>query len=95
MEEYITRAKHLAINARYCGMEVSDEEIGRRVSNGLPSAYAPRKRNFNSRTYFSWGDPEGGLVRVEDLSRRLDGADDSHALAAGFKTRWGGQGGVV
>ena len=37
------------------------------------------------------GDLESGLVRVEELNRSLDGTNSSHALAAGFKARSGGQ----
>ena len=37
------------------------------------------------------GDLESGLVRVEELNRSLDGTNSSHALAAGFKAKSGGQ----
>ena len=37
------------------------------------------------------GDLESGLVCVEELNRSLDGTNGSHALAAGFKSRSGGQ----
>ena len=37
------------------------------------------------------GDLKSGLVRVEELNKSLDGTNGSHALAAGFKARSGGQ----
>ena len=49
-----------------------------------PPAYAPEKRNFALKTDFSLGDLEGGLVRVGELNRSLDGTDGCHALAVGF-----------
>ena len=58
-----------------------------------PPAYAPEKRNFTLKTNFSLDDLEDGLARVEELNKSLDGTDGSHALAAGFKARSGGQSG--
>ena len=93
MKEYIARAKCLAINVQYYGIEVSDQEISRRLLNGLPSTYAREKRSFALRTDYGLGDLAGGLVRVKELNRSLVGTDGSYALAAGFKPRSGGQGG--
>ena len=93
MKEYVARAKSLALNVQYHDIEVTEQEISRQVLNGLPPAYAPEKRNFALRSDFRLGELEGGLVRVEELNRSSDGTDGSHALAAGFKTRSGGQSG--
>ena len=46
MEEYIARAKSLALNVQYHDIEVTEQEISRRVLNGVPPAYAPETRNF-------------------------------------------------
>ena len=93
MKEYIARAKSLALNVQYHDVEVTDQEISRRVLNGLPPPYAPEKRNFDLKIDFSLADLEGGLVRVEELNRSSDGTDGNHALAAGFKARSGGRSG--
>ena len=93
MKEYIARAKSLALNVQYHDVEVTDQEISRRVLNGLPLSYAPEKRNFALKTDFSLADLEAGLVRVEELNRSSDGTDGNHALAAGFKARSGGRSG--
>ena len=93
MKEYIARAKYLALNVQYRDIEVTEQEINRRVLNGLPPAYAPEKQHFALRTNFSLGELEDGLVRVEELKRSSDGTDGSHALAAGFKARNGDQSG--
>ena len=69
MKEYITRAKSLALNVKYHDIEVTDQEISRRILSGLPPSYAPEKRNFALKTDFSLAEPEGGLVRVEELNR--------------------------
>ena len=95
MKEYIARAKSLALNVKYHNVEVTDQEISRRVLNGLPPSYAPEKRNFALKTDFSLAELEGGLVRVEELSRSPDGTDGNHALVAGFKARKGGRSGDV
>ena len=89
MKEYIARAKSLALNVQYHEVEVTDQEISRRVLNGLPSPYALEKRNFALKTDVSLAELEGGLVRVEELNMSLDGTDGNHALAAGFKARSG------
>ena len=93
MEEYIARGKSLALNVKYHDIEVTDQEISRRVLNGLPPSYAPEKRNFALKTDFSLAKLEGGLVRVEELNRSSDGTEGSHALAAGFKNRSDGRSG--
>ena len=93
MKEYIARAKSLALNVQYHDVEVTDQEISRRVLNGLPPPYAPEKRNFALKPDFSLAELEGGLVRVEELNRSSDGTDGNHALAAGFKARSGGRSG--
>ena len=36
MKEYIARAKSLALNIKYHDVEVTDQEISRRLLNGLP-----------------------------------------------------------
>ena len=93
MKEYIASAKSLALNVQYYDVEVTDQEISRRVLNGLPPSYALEKRNFALKTDFSLADLEGGLVRLEELNRSSDGTDGNHALAAGFKARSGGRSG--
>ena len=40
MKEYIASAKSLALNVQYHNTEVSEQEISRRVLNGLPPSYA-------------------------------------------------------
>ena len=90
-KEYIARAKSLTLNVQYHDFEVPEQEISRRVLNGLPPSYAPEKRNFALRTDLSLSELEGGLVRVEELHRSSDGTDGSHTLAAGFKARRGGR----
>ena len=93
MKEYIARAKSVPLNVNYHDIEISGQEISRRVLNDLPPSYAPEKRNFALKTYFSLAELVGGLVCVEELNRGLDGTDGSHALAAGFKARSGGRSG--
>ena len=93
MKEYIARAKSLALNVQYHDVEVTDQEISRRVLNGLPLPYAPEKINFALKTDFSLAELEGGLVHVEELNRSSDGTDGNHALAAGFKAKSGGRSG--
>ena len=73
MKEYAARAKSLALNVQYHDIEVSEQEISRRVLNGLPPSYAPEKRNFALKTDFSLTELASGLVRVEELSRRSTG----------------------
>ena len=89
MKEYIARAKSLALNIKYHDVEITDQEISRRVLNGFPLSYAPEKRNFALKTGFSLAKLEGGLVHVEELNRSTDVTDGNHALAAGFKARSG------
>ena len=93
MKEYIARAKSLALNVKYHHIEVPEQEISRRVLNGLPPSYAPEKINVALKTDFSLAEMVGDLVRVEELKKSSDGTDGSHALAAGFKTRSGGRSG--
>ena len=93
MKKYIGRAKSLALNVQYHDIELSEQEISRRVLNGFPLSYAPEKRNFALKTDSSLAELEGGLVRVEELNRSSDRTDDSHALVAGFKARSGGRSG--
>ena len=52
MKEYIARAKSLALNVKYDDVEVTDQEISRRVLNCLPLTYTPEKRNFALKTVF-------------------------------------------
>ena len=91
MKEYIARTKSLALNVQYRDIEVSEQEISRRVLNGLPSSY--EKINFALKTDFTLAELEGGLVRVVELNRSSDGTGGNHALAAGFKARSGGRSG--
>ena len=46
MKEYIAGAKSLALNVQYHDTKVNEQEISRRVLDGLPSSYAPEKRNL-------------------------------------------------
>ena len=91
MKEYIARANSLALNVQNHVIGVSEQEISHRVFNGLPPSYSPEKRKFALKTDFSLAKLAGGVVRVEELNRSLDGTDGSHALAAGFKDRSGGR----
>ena len=93
MKEYIARAKSLALNVKYHDIEVTDQEISRRVLDGLPPSYAPEKINFALKTDLYLTELKDDLVRVEDFNRNLHGNDGSHALAAGFKARSGGRSG--
>ena len=43
MKEYIARAKSLALNVQCHDIEVSKQEISRRVLNGLPPSMLPRR----------------------------------------------------
>ena len=89
MKEYIARAKSLALTVKYDDIEVTDQEISRRVLNSLLPSNAPEKRNVALKTDFSLAELEDGLVRVEELNRSPDGTDGNHALADGFKARSG------
>ena len=60
-KKYIARAKYLALHVKYHGFEVTEQEISRRVLNGLLPAYAPNQRNSELKTYFSLSDLESGL----------------------------------
>ena len=93
MKEYIACAKSLALNVQYHDVEVTDQEISRRILNGSPPPYAPEKRNFALKTDFSTAELEGSLIRVEELNGSSAGTDGNHALAAGFKARSGGRSG--
>ena len=83
MKEYIARAKSLALNIKYHDVEVTDQEISRRLLNSLPPSYAPEKRNFALKTDFSLAELEGGLVRVEELNRSPDGTDGGRSGGRG------------
>ena len=93
MKEYIACAKSLALIVQYHDIEVSEQEISRRVLNGLSPSKAPEKRSFALKTDFTLTKLEGGLVRVKELNRISEGTDGSHALAAGFKAKSGGRSG--
>ena len=93
MKEYIARAKSLALNVQYHDIEISEQEISRRVLNGLPPSYAPEKRNFALKSEFSLAELASGLVRVKKLDRRSERTDGSNVLAAGFKAKSGGRSG--
>ena len=43
MKEYIARAKSLALNIKYHDIEVTEQEISRRVMNGLPPLVCSRE----------------------------------------------------
>ena len=59
MIEYIARAKSLALNVQYHGVEVADQEISRRVLNGLPPPICPREEKFCVENRF-FSSPTGG-----------------------------------
>ena len=66
MKEYIARAKSLALNVKYHDVEVTDQEISRRVLNSLPPLVCSRGdklcfkyRFFSSRTG-GWSSSRGG-----------------------------------
>ena len=42
-KEYIARAKSLALNVKYNDIEITEQEISRRVLNGLPLSCAPKE----------------------------------------------------
>ena len=46
MKEYIARANSLVLNVQYHDVEVSEQEISRRVLNVLPPSYAAEKRTL-------------------------------------------------
>ena len=46
MKEYIARTKSLDLNVKYHDIEVTDQEISRRVLNGLPPRMLPRRENL-------------------------------------------------
>ena len=46
MKEYIARVKSLALNVQYHDVEVTDQEISRRVLNGLPPRMLPRRESL-------------------------------------------------
>ena len=46
MKEYIARAKSLALSVQYHDIEVSEQEISRRVLNGLPPLVCSREEKF-------------------------------------------------
>ena len=46
MKEYIARAKSLALNVKYHDIEVSGQEISRRVLNGLPPRMLSRRQTL-------------------------------------------------
>ena len=46
MKEYIARAKSLALNVKYHDIEVSEQEISRRVLNGLPPRMLSRRQTL-------------------------------------------------
>ena len=46
MKEYIARAKSLALNVHYHDIEVNEQEISRRVLNGLSLRILPRNETL-------------------------------------------------
>ena len=46
MKEYITCAKSLALNVQYHDIEFNEQQISRRVLNGLPPHMLPRKETL-------------------------------------------------
>ena len=75
VKEYIARAKSLGLNVKYHDIEVIDQEISRRVLNGLPPSYAPEKRNFVLKTVQSsragaWSRSRGGAQQEPGRDRR-------------------------
>ena len=74
MKEYIARAKSLALNVQYHGVEVSDQEISRRVLNGLPPPLAPKTEVAGGA-----GDVEATIVAdaasaTVKVARRINGS---------------------
>ena len=66
MKEYIARAKLLALNVQYHDVEITDQEISRRVLNDFPPPVCSREekccvenRFFSSRTG-GWSRSGGG-----------------------------------
>ena len=53
MKGYQARAKSLAFNVKYHGVEVAEQEISSRILSVLPSAYDPEIRNIELKTDFS------------------------------------------
>ena len=41
MKEFLARAKFRTLNVKYHGIKITEQEINRRVLNGLPPAYVP------------------------------------------------------
>ena len=54
MAEYLAREKSLALNVKYHGIEITEQEISRRALNSLPPADAPEKHNFALKTAYIW-----------------------------------------
>ena len=52
IKEYIARAKSLALNIKYHNVEVTDQEISRRVLNGPPPRMLPRREILLRRQIF-------------------------------------------
>ena len=46
MKEDIAHSKSLALSVQYDDIEATKQDISRRVLNGLPPAYAPKRRKF-------------------------------------------------
>ena len=53
IKKYIARAKSLALNVQYHDVEVTDQEISRRVLNGLPPRMLPRRKVCVENRFFS------------------------------------------
>ena len=75
VKEYIARAKSLALNIKYHDIEVTEQEISRRVMNGLPPSYAPENINFalkknQSSRAGGWSCSRGGAQQELGRDRR-------------------------
>ena len=53
MKEYIAKAKFLAFNVQNYGMQISDQEISRRVLNGSHCLSILSNRSFDNRCNYS------------------------------------------
>ena len=76
MKEYIARAKSLALSIKYHDIEVTEQEISRRVMNGLPPLVCSREdklcveNKFQSSRAGGWSRSRGGAQQELGRDRR-------------------------
>ena len=76
MKEYIARTKSLALNVKYHDIEVTEQEISRRVLNGLPPLVCSREKKLCVETRFlssragGWSRSCGGAQQELGRDRR-------------------------